>query len=101
LHPLDDIFPILDRSGRAFFIYNYQFSAFNSRLGAHKFPSKQQRELAGKRLISLVVLGAKAKVLEDNQRAPVTTGKTGNSFPWSNAEEIEETAARTILQWFR
>ena len=83
------------------FVYNYQFSAFNSRLGAHKFPSSQQRELAGDRLISLVVLDSEAAVFEDNKTAPVSTGKTGNSFPWSDAEEIEETAARTILQWFR
>ena len=83
------------------FIYNYQFAAFNSRLGTHKFPSSQQRELAGDRLISLVVLASETTVLADNKKAPVSTGKTGNSLPWSDAEEIEEAAARTILPWFR
>ena len=82
-------------------IYNYQFVAFNSRLDAHKFPSSQQRELAGKRLNAFGVLDSEATVVVDNKTDSVSTGKTGNSLPWSDAEGSEETAARTILQWFR
>ena len=83
------------------FTYNCQFVAFNSRLDAHKFPSSQQRELAGKRLNAFGVLDSKATVVVDTKTDPVSTGKTGNSLPWSDAEEIEEAAARTILRWFR
>jgi hypothetical protein len=63
------------------FIYNYQSGVFNSRLSADKFPSSQQRELAGDHLISLVVLDSEATVVEDNETDPVSTGKTGNSLP--------------------
>jgi hypothetical protein len=58
-----------------FFIYHYQFGVFNSRLGADKFPSRQRRELAGKRLIPFVVLDAETTVLEDNKKSSRFDGK--------------------------
>jgi hypothetical protein len=83
------------------FIYNYQFGAFNSRLGADKFPSSQQREPAGKRLISFVVFGCRSHSSRGQQKSSRFEGKNRELLPVVRRRGIEEAAARTILRWFR
>jgi hypothetical protein len=45
-----------------------RFGEFNSRLGPNKFPFRPTRELAGKGLIWLAVLGADKALFGNNQK---------------------------------